>query len=521
MKKNKKSKLFAEVISDIYISVMLVVFPLFFGANGYVDITQVKYRFFLWTSLIYIALLIIGSLEAVLVGNEKLSDLGARFKSAGPVQYLMITYLVFCSVSAVLSEFGVATLNGLGRNEGLYTTALYVGVFLLLSFFGRPKRWCLIPVGVVIVLNSVIGFLQYAGFNPFTLFPAGYTYHDAFIKYASAFMGTLGNVDLLSAYLSLSVTLFVIYLIVSDHKYSALSLLPVFFGVFTLLLCGVSAGILGAILAIFLTIPLTLSKRKQFLRGLICGSVCFFAAALYFGLSATYINGITNLHFSLGTRCIACFILSVLTLILRFFFGKSHVVFFKKRRTAIRFLSCIVVLCIVLGVALLYFLPFESGTIGEIHGVLNGKIDDKIGSGRIAIWRECLKLIPGHLLFGGGPDTLAERINYVFTRYSNELGMTIESHIDNAHNDYLNILVNTGVLSLIAYIASLGLLGIKAIKRSGRSSVLILGTAALAYCIQVFFSFSICIVAPFFWICLGLLCSELNSKSVEVEVIKN
>lgn len=58
------------------------------------------------------------------------------------------------------------------------------------------------------VLNAGIGLLQYAGYNPLGLFPEGTGYHDAFILYNGQFMGTLGNVDTLSAFLCLMVPLF-------------------------------------------------------------------------------------------------------------------------------------------------------------------------------------------------------------------------------------------------------------------------------------------------------------------------
>ena len=37
---------------------------------------------------------------------------------------------------------------------------------------------------------------------------------------------------------------------------------------------------------------------------------------------------------------------------------------------------------------------------------LHGRLEDSFGSGRIYIWKKTAALVPEHLWFGGGPDTL-------------------------------------------------------------------------------------------------------------------
>ena len=111
-------------------------------------------------------------------------------------------------------------------------------------------------------------------------------------------------------------------------------------------------------------------------------------------------------------------------------------------------------------------------------------------------------------------------MTFSFKRYSETLGITIESFIDNAHNDYLNILVNTGIFSLLAYLAAL----VCSISRAARQfdknkTALFIMTALVCYLIQIFFSFSICIISPFFWVFFGLLESALL-KNNDKDVVK-
>ena len=107
------------------------------------------------------------------------------------------------------------------------------------------------------------------------------------------------------------------------------------------------------------------------------------------------------------------------------------------------------------GIGFMWAFPFKSGTLSSIHRLLHGQVNPEDGSARISIWQNVLRLVPERLLFGGGPDTLADRIQFSFQEYNEATGTNIQAFIDTAHNDYLNILVNTGLFSLLAYLAAL------------------------------------------------------------------
>jgi O-antigen ligase len=93
--------------------------------------------------------------------------------------------------------------------------------------------------------------------------------------------------------------------------------------------------------------------------------------------------------------------------------------------------------------------------LASAHRMLHGALDEKAGSSRVQIWQHTMGLVPEHFWFGGGPDTLVQRACLTFERYNEATGTVVRTYLDNAHNDYLNILVNTGVFSLIAYLTAL------------------------------------------------------------------
>ena len=135
--------------------------------------------------------------------------------------------------------------------------------------------------------------------------------------------------------------------------------------------------------------------------------------------------------------------------------------------------------------------------------LLHGQVEDSFGSNRVTIWKEVWRLIRERPLLGGGPDTLGLRTELGFTRYA-ENGTKLSVHVDNAHNEYLNLWVNGGLLALIPY---LGLMT-ATVRRwwhqrdRGVAGALCLGLTA--WWGQGLFGLGLCIVSPLLWIGWGM-----------------
>lgn len=172
-----------------------------------------------------------------------------------------------------------------------------------------------------------------------------------------------------------------------------------------------------------------------------------------------------------------------------------------------------------LALILLWTWDVGDGLLHEMHQLLHGRADGSFGSGRLYIWKEVLKRVPGQLGFGTGPDTMLLAQIEPFTRYDENLGALIVGQIDVAHNEYLNLLYHQGIFALVAYLAALIWLAGQWIRRSRTdAAVAMLGAAALCYGVQAFFGFSMCMTAPFFWLTLALLtsrCREPDGNKVK------
>lgn len=173
--------------------------------------------------------------------------------------------------------------------------------------------------------------------------------------------------------------------------------------------------------------------------------------------------------------------------------------------------------------ALVFLWAVDSGDgfLHELHELLHGRAEPTFGTGRFNIWQQVLSRIPQRLWFGYGPDTMKLVGLTPFSRYDEELGRTVYASIDAAHNEYLNVLFHQGIFALAAYLGALGVLLRRFVKRARSSAAAaILGAAVLCYMIQALFWISQLIVAPFFWLCLGLLAADGRTDPPEKAIKK-
>ena len=145
----------------------------------------------------------------------------------------------------------------------------------------------------------------------------------------------------------------------------------------------------------------------------------------------------------------------------------------------------------------------------ETLSILDGR--EAFGSGRGFIWSRTIPMIKETIFIGHGPDTfaiyfpqwdLAGKINGL--RNPNTM-------VDKPHNWYMQIAVNTGLLSMISIVSFILVYCYKVLLlyiKSPNKDCLILQSvtfsAVISYCIAGFFNDSVVAVSPVFWVILGL-----------------
>ncbi len=131
----------------------------------------------------------------------------------------------------------------------------------------------------------------------------------------------------------------------------------------------------------------------------------------------------------------------------------------------------------------------------------------KLGSIRGYIWAMTLPILKDTMFFGYGPDTFS----IVFPQndtFGKNLYFTYNTIVDKPHNMYLQIGVNTGIISMILFIVSLFIFFLDGIVRYRNLTKLpveaFLWLGVLAYHATGMFNDSLVSVAPVAWLYFGL-----------------
>ena len=431
-----RSKCLFEKLTDFYVLLIITVFFLYTGSGGYESILNSKAWAFYLLSGGYIILTLIFLGEGVLMGVFPCPSPKVIWLGTSMFQKFIVLYLVFTWISCLISPYMPLSLVGVSRYEGALTITLYGICSIFVSNWGRAKPSMVWAAGISMTIFSVLCLVQIQGLNPFALYPEGYTYLDAYSAYSGAYLGTVGNVDLVAAVFSLAIPLLTGICLKYTEKLRFLLLFPLALSICVLIQMDVLAGLVGVFGGIIISLTMWIPR-------------------------------------SVKSRNLAWLLLFIL--------------------------ACALLTAV-------FLCDIGNGIFHEAHNLLRGDANPEFGSGRIYIWKEVLERVPGHLWFGTGPDTMLLTEIEGFSRFDTSLGIQIISEIDVAHNEYLNILSQQGVLALTSYLAALGCLVSKWIKQGLHcAKIAILGGAILGYSIQAFFGFSSCITAPIFWLCLGLL----------------
>jgi len=492
-----------RAVTDCYVFLMLLVLPLFM-VNGYYDITLSKFLFCTCLTGLWLLALI----AACVV--EALKKRFVRPKLRLPQIFILAFMLIGC-LSTIFSPYGAEIILNAGqRYEGLVLLLCYGLIFLGVSWFGRLRKAHALAFAAAVTICCVIAILQLLNLNPFWLFPGTRRYHDLPLTGQTQypFLGTIGNIDLLSALFCLAVPFFTA-LAVRRGGRAWLLLLPAALSTFVLVSSRVAGGIVGLGAAVLICAPVFAEDGDSFRR--MCSALAVLGVTVGLALCSVWPNGrdVAAFHLRLGLLPLLAFGAATLLAVCALLPDLFPKAFRRPRKGVAIFCAALVVL----GFVGLWFYPGQSGTLYEASQVLHGNAQDSFGSHRVEIWRGVLNLVPERPLLGGGPGTVRFRLaDMVFTRYVPETGQTLTAGVDNAHNEFFGYLANIGILGLLAYLCAIAVSLKRFFKRRDALSSA-LGGAVLCYWAQSFFGLGLCFVTPLMWLMWGLFCgdSEINA----------
>ena len=460
--------------------VMLLVFPLLMGLNGYTAITEGKYILFKILTFCYVggALLIFGGY--FLEKNAWRVRKAEGFQRLTLPQILLLAFTAWGVVCALVSPY-TQLWEGQSRYEGVLSMLLYTAIFVLVAFWGEYSAYYLPAMAVMALAQGVVSLLQISGVD--LIYPEGYNYAS------TAFVGMLGNIDCMGGLVAIALPALACGFILLEGRWRYVMLSGAAILLAVEILIDVDSAKMGLLAALVVSVPFLVTERRHLKNTLCIGAVLL----AVFGLCRWIRVG------SFGKLVLLSFIAAVLFGAGSFLLGKFQKPFGWSKKKI-----CLLVVAaeVVFAVAALLYLRGYSGSnllLSDIRDVLHGNLTDGAGSGRGAVWKSCLLLMAASPVFGCGPGAFLE----AFGPYNRpEWGVVF----DFAHNDFLQVGVCMGYVGLALYVAFIIVLAVRAFRNGLRCPlVVIFASAAAGYLVHSFFSFSIAIVTPIFWVMAGLL----------------
>lgn len=490
----------------LYLLLMAVYFP-FFLTWGYRNAGTDKSMLFRFLGLGLIVSVLPCALVYWLIWLKK-KGMDYFYEDISDSDWLGIAYLFFVVISYLCSENKQEALWGAsGWYIGLVTQIIYLASYFFISRFLKGEKILLPLFAVGSGISFFLGFL-----NRFSVYPLK-------LKAANvSFIATLGNINWFCGYWSvffpLAAGLF--YGMRGKNRVCRL-----FCGIY-LALCAATGAVQGSDSALLVYAAVTIllfcvscgsnEERKSFYETMmiICGSFqvvrlirLFFPTAMNYKSTASEL--LTEGNFTL-------FVFTGALLLWLVFFALE-----KSEKNAQKFMkiermTVLVLLLFAFGTFLFLLIKntSEPGSIGALSDNEIFLFNEDWGSSRGATWTAGLKVFNdqpfGRKLIGLGPDSFAYG---VYKEGSSAAQLVMDqfgnSRLTNAHNEWITVLVNMGVLGMLAYIGFFLTKVIRYMKEREISPlVLACGLALAGYMSHNLFSFQQALNGPFVFIMMGI-----------------
>lgn len=488
------------ILCSAYMVGVLLVLPLYMK-EGYWQLGDAKY--FLYRNIAVICLVISVIISAAWFVAER--DTG-RFLWSWTDSFVL-GYGVMCCVSYLLSDNRNLAWTGYEQwYMGLASQLLFVWSYFFISRWYDGGKFALWSGQAAFFTVTLLGILNRLKIDPIGVF-AGMVTSDW--EYTHL-LSTIGNVNWLCGYLAVTIAFSVGGFLAAEKKIKrVIFYINSLLGLLLLCMQGSDTGLL--VLGLGGVVLLCFAMGNE----VICHRVLWMGVGM--SLILPTFTGLCNWldawvtfpwddrsHMILtwkGWIPVACFLFGMILL--------RKWLPFAKIRILVLVLTGAAALCV--GIAM----------VPQVLG--NMEWDYSWGNGRGGLWYLTLKgFLNGDFwqkCFGVGPDCFGVYLYNTFPvkQYVTLEGPFANTVFANAHNEWLNALVNIGVFGLTAYVGIFVSFLIRCGKRVSRDRWLCIGIlGASLYAINGSFSFQEVLNAPFLFLLMGW-CENRIRRSVTIE----
>lgn len=492
-----------DVAISLYMVVLMVVLPLYTTRTGYRHIGTEKCLFFRSASLTACKVVLpLAALYLLCLGARRF--LGEKHdKGDGP--FLSVTDLMAVLYLAAVTgsylhtsfpeetEWGDVFYGASGWYLGFLTQLLFLGIYFMVSRLWQRKGWIVGLWAPALGMVALLGYLNRFGLYPLDMEAAGPQY-----------ISTIGNINWYCGYLVTVLSAIAYYLWQERSGKKWLHRAGVFIlgiGLASLVTQGSSSGIVALLLLAGVFYLLSMrdgEKLQRFWEGcVLLSGVCLFTWAVrrIWPQAITYTEGTTDLltlsplpFFMMGVSLACLFLVWRSCRAGRFRPGAWSLLGIAAWAAAgAAAVAYVILLAVNTG---------RPGSIGALSELGAFNFNAAWGSNRGITWTAGLTCfldqdLAGKLM-GVGPDAMAQ---YIHSGVNPALKSMVEGYfgklmLTNAHNEWLTVLINEGILGAVGYIG-LMLTAIYRCLKAGRKDALAgaAGMGILAYTVNNVFSF--------------------------------
>ena len=377
------------------------------------------------------------------------------------IDFILLTLFMIISLISSLHAFNpwMAFLGDASRKTGYLTYIMYYFIYInSKNINNKEDIFKVLNVMFIIgIINTIFALLQ-------TYLP----YNNILNKYyINMGYGLMGNPNFLATYalLLLSLSIYISLFIKTNKFYKIVT--------FIMFICLVLASSTGPFLSFILILIILfiyiLVKRKDKIKNILFYICMFIIIFISIECSSIYVNK-NIFNYSINkTSTISGDISNLVKVVTNKFTSQD----------------------IVSDDALIEK-NYQDDKMTEINA---------ISSGRLLVYKVVLRYIDygNYIWLGTGPDNM--HIYHIEVNQYNHTGM---NEYDKAHNVYLNILAETGIFSLIVYIAWIIYYHIKT-KRCKNEIMYLLLFGLISYNIQGLLNIDVFVVMPYYFIIAGML----------------
>ena len=424
--------------------------------------------------------------------------------------FCVLAYLLFSTIAVVSGGFYEDALWGsFGWNMGWMSQLSFVLIYLAVSRFGGHYRGIL-----AIFCGSAFVVFLIAVLHRMLIDPIGF--YEGLEGYQMAqFLSTMGQATWYASYLVVALPVGIaVFLFAEKTMWRVLGGIYTAVG-FASLVTQNSDSAYFALAGFMLVFFWVCVKKRETLNRFVEVCTLFFAAgkAMYFLMQ---IHPNPDLEYDFITDLIlngtVTWILLGLCLILcLFLYGRRNRPYQAVRMQWVSrgvLLAAAVVLAGIVGLIVLQSKDILPDRLrGALSAVSYFNWNDTWGNGRGRIWSFAVRVFAGesvlHKLFGVGPDCFS---SYVGAVHSEEAQLLWGDKIlTNAHNEWLTMLINTGIFGVLSYIGIFGT-AVRRYLRAWQQDFLLVGAAASAvsYMAYNFFCYQQVCCTPFVFLMLGV-----------------